>query len=627
MLFPSPQGNIEISNLLKGNRDTFDDLLAPLALQPPLTSLKSLELEYQKPERVELDNKTQWLLTGARWHEDSIFFFFHGDFPKLSHAKVIIDEITFTVPMKFIEDGIAEVRLTDKAQEVLSAGILPVWLEIDGQRSSPVFPCNVDALAKEAQEISHAGLTRKIENFDPEDPEFEDLLRELDASLPIDRQSIWQLAGRTPPTLDNEDDDTAQRLAYADINYELLRQHPKIQQYLRDRGKGAGGVGPTRLQEILSAITSHFQGLVDVAYKKPIAITKPSGEEVDGEETEQESDGSEETPQKKPVNRKRVKGILKHFIRRYLRGIQSKDFLELIGPDVIVNNYVIFSHILWRLFQKDWVEADFIIETYLKMWRFFWGGERHKGYLSALEADQRIEAHEILREQKSDSLVIAALFYGDNECAYSGRLNLRLELRDSWRYLLEQQPFPFTVELLLDAWVYLHEVLPYSLPTPSSIAASLNILSRVDTTMDFLRDLEKHFHLPENSCRLVRQSIFRESTNQTIETDCLEVMASSAITSMDDAKAILFAWMRYGQREFFRISTDRYILIYDTVSREGVFHDRETKKSQPIADLSLPSSEKWQTAIFKIIATAKKADQSISLRLEEVKEPVKVSEK
>jgi hypothetical protein len=364
-----------------------------------------------------------------------------------------------------------------------------------------------------------------------------------------------------------------------------------------------------------------------VAYKKPILITKPSSDEVNEEETEQESDGSEESPQKKPVNRKRVKGILKHFIRRYLRGIQSKDFLELVGSDVIVNNYIIFSHILWRLFQKDWVEADFIIETYLKMWRFFWGGEGYKGYLSALEVSDRKKALEIIREQKSDSLVIAALFYGDNECAYKGWLDLRLELRDCWRYLLEQQPFPFTVESLLDAWVYLHEVSPYSLPTPSSIAASLQMLSRVDTTVDFLRDLEKHFHLPENSCRLVRQSIYRESINQTIDTDCLEVMASFAITTLDDTKAILFAWMRYGQREFFRISTERYILIYDTVSREGVFHDRGSKKSQVLEDLSLPSSEKWQTAMSKIIATAKKADKAISLRVEEVIEQVKVSAK
>ena len=153
------------------------------------------------------------------------------------------------------------------------------------------------------------------------------------------------------------------------------------------------------------------------------------------------------------------------------------------------------------------------------------------------------------------------------------------------------------------------------------------MLSRVDTTVDFLRDLEKHLHLPENSCRLVPHIVHRESNNQDIQMDCLEIAASSAITCLNYARAILFAWMRYGKREFFRLSTERYIFLYDTDVQKGLFYDKETNKDEEVGELSLPSSEKWQITMSKFISTAKKADQSISLRVEEVKKQVKVSGK
>src|SRR5690606_8392602 len=104
----------------------------------------------------------------------------------------------------------------------------------------------------------------RLGDLDLDDDEIERLLGELDAALVIDRQSVWQLAGRTMPS-SGADDNEALRLDYAEVDYDLLRRHPRIQQYFRQHNISAGGYTRTRLQIILHTITDHFRGLLEPA--------------------------------------------------------------------------------------------------------------------------------------------------------------------------------------------------------------------------------------------------------------------------------------------------------------------------------------------------------------------------
>ncbi|MFH2040670.1 MAG: hypothetical protein ABIJ65_14660 [Chloroflexota bacterium] len=620
LLLPSPKGNIEISNMISGDRDAFDDLLQPLNLSPPVLDLSSLELHFELPE-PEVTKEEPWLLTGARWHEESLYLFFQTDAPDLDEARLIIGGFEFKALLLHREGRILEIRLPTKAQELLSTSFSPISLEIGDWKSSRVFSLNVDALAREAQEDHHEILVYKIENFDIDDPEIENLLRELEASIPIDRQSIWQLAGRTLPEIE-EDDDSAYQLDYADINYDLLRMHPKIQQYSQDRFHSGAAFGQTRLQEILSAITAHFQGLTDLAYPNNIFNkVLPKTDEAD-DVGEEDDVIIEEIPERRPVNQPRIRRILKHFIRRYLRGLQSKDFIELVGADVMVNNYIIFAHILWRLMQKEWVELDFIIKANLQLWTFMWGEEGNEGYYASLDEDIGSRALESIIGQKSDALVIATLFFGDYKCRIAGWIDLRLDLRDFWRNILTEKPILLNIDLCLNAWIFIHGALPYQTPTPTLIVSTLETLSNIDTKTGFLSRLERNLGLKENSCKFVQNSIFRESTNQTVQMDCLEISDETAITCLNDAKGILNKWMQYGLREFFRISTPKFIFLYDTLTRKGVFLNCITKECEEIEKILLPSSEIWKATLIDFFNSAKYAEDVISLKKIDIKNEI-----
>src|SRR5205814_3355757 len=80
-----------------------------------------------------------------------------------------------------------------------------------------------------------------------------------------------------------------------------------------------------------------------------------------------------EPAQRSRSQQQRTQRILKSFIRRYLRGVASPDFHAFAGVEVLAQNYIIFSHILWRIWLKGWVEDDFMIEAFLETWRAFWG--------------------------------------------------------------------------------------------------------------------------------------------------------------------------------------------------------------------------------------------------------------
>src|SRR5205085_2361311 len=131
--------------------------------------------------------------------------------------------------------------------------------------------------------------------------------------------------------------------------------------------------GRTRLQVILSAISDHFLEILDRATQTTAPINVASFvPTTDLSEAELEEEDSEPA-QRSSGQQQRTQRILKHFIRRYLRGVTSPDFRAFAGVEILAQNYIIFSHILWRIWLKDWVDYDFLIDAFLTTWRAFWG--------------------------------------------------------------------------------------------------------------------------------------------------------------------------------------------------------------------------------------------------------------
>jgi len=619
MLMTAQRGNIEITNLLTGDPDAFDHLLDPLEIGAETTEIDGLDLSYQEAEEPEGEQYKGWRLTGGEWHDDRLDVAFEGSAPALDTASLLIAEREFPIDILRRQAKGLQLRLSSEASDLLGS---PVAVRVRWVRGdeilvcNPIFVCNRAALSATLEVTDERKSLTRVGDLDLDDEEFEQLLAELDAVLMIDRRSVWRLAGRTPPSTQDEDDEL--HLDYLDVDYEVLRRHPKIRQYMRG-ALGAREYATSRLQLILNAITDHFQGLVSPRKRSPpsvIGITKAGADEAETAEDREEEAEAQERRRRTQIQR--VGRLLKNFIRRYLRGIQSPDFQELMGYEVMANNYAIFSHILWRLFAKEWVEPEFIVDSLLRTWHFFWGSDGQPGYYWRLSREQEAQVLELLREYHTDAELLAATYY----CAVLTRLgywlDLRFRLRDFWRETMRRPPFDVTSALLEDAWSIVAHLIPYQPPFPSQIVDELAELARFTTRNRFLRTLEERHRFPQASCKFEKQPVYRKRLEGSDMVDCLVIDAGAALQDMDDAINLLRSWMQAEELEYYRLlnAVNGRVLYYDAHEHKGRYWAKD-RREETVFDPVDPLPAAWTSQISRMRTIAEGVDDQLPAMLAE----------
>jgi len=618
MLLPSSLGNIEVANLLSGRRQAFDGLFKNLDLQPATTNIADLDISFHESEPLASSDKQEWLLISASWRGDTMLLYFRGETPDLLHAKIKVGDLEFAVIQTHKDRNEVQIKLPLDVQRLLSEHLVPIMLATKRNKSSPIFPCNLEMLDREANTSYSSISIQDIQNFNPEDPEFENLLRELEASFPIDRKSIWQMAGKSTSSSTNDEDDEY-HLDYADIDYDLIRQHPKIQQYLHSRGQGTGGLAMTRLQQLMSAITAHFSELADVAFGRK---TIRSAFQLEGASTSDAAEDEGESTEQilvHPPNKNRIKNILKRFIRRYLKGIESPDFVRVVGTEVVVNNYVIFSHVLWRLLQKnEWIDNHFILDAFFKMWVFFWGDGKRSGFAETLNDEQREWMSELLRNHKSDALVLAALYHANWQSMLDGDNQFRVTLCGFWRHILSPPLFELGENVLLDSWIYLHDLYPLNRPSPKHMVVDLQSLAHAPNTFDSLRELEDQFNLRENAFQVKNDGFYRERDGRTMQSDYLEILTPISINGVEDAKRILHIWMGIGNRDYHRVKMPGYIIYFDKETGKGLYYDQKAGMQIEFEDVLTVQESVWEAAVQSLAHIANLVEQNISLNISSV---------
>jgi hypothetical protein len=610
MLRAGAAANIELANLLVGARDQFDDLFNELDIHSATRDMDALDLTYQRPEQSFAETEGAFLLTGGTWIEEELALYYKGQAPDLLGAELLIGEDA--IPFRVMErsPGIIKLKIPQQAIELLNAG-MPVafrWSQNEEtQICNPIYICNRRAL-DELLEISDVEVPfEDVGDLNLDDIELEELLRELENQMVIDDRSFWQIAGKKDQP-QNSVDESSQVIGYDDINFDALRLHPKLKQYRQDSGSGTRTVSDrTPLQIMLNSIVAHFDKLVDVQS----GIDKLDefievDDELDPDASEEELDKQKEEKEKHHRSRlSRIRQILKNFIRRYLQGIQSQAFQEVAGFDVMVKNYAIFSHILWRLFAKDWIEPDYLIDSLLEMWQVFWGDHPGEGYFGKMDADKKSLAVEFLQEHKSDSLLLAALF----NSAYLTRIkhwdDQRIKLRDFWRYLLEFQPFEWRPDSLEGAWFYLGNLFTYDPPNPTRIVQELEDLARYETLNTFLRSIEMALNYPENCCQFKKERVFREFLDDIVSVDCILIACPDGIATQGEAIAILQMWQEFYRLPYYRIaSMDRKRLCwFDAEAGEGLYY---VKPTPPVEFKEIPKKtpSPWEVSLERLNALA-----------------------
>jgi hypothetical protein len=626
MLWTVPQGNVELANLFSGPRDAFDELLAVLNIQTTDEPLDSLDLSYQLAETALEQTFEQWRLTGGEWHRNRMSLRFQGTMPDLREASLLIADRAFPIDVCRGQHQSLEVKLSTDAANLLGRPV-PVavrWSEGDDERTTnPVFVCNNTVLDAILEIVDDGDTLPRIGDLDLDDEEFERLLAELDAALVFDRPGVWILAGKTSPRTTNGDDE-ALRLDYADVDYDMLRQHPKLRQYARRRS-GEPGYARSRLQIILNAITDHFRGLLDGASDaKPIEKALAELEDSQAETEEEREQEEEERQRRRQSYAKRLRRILMNFVRRYLRGLQSPDFQELAGPEVMAQNYVIFSHLLWRLFARDWVEPEFIVKSLHQMWTMFWGCDPQSGYFGTLDENEKAQVLELVQgEQHADAVLLASLYYAARLTLTEHWQELRLALRDFWRQMLLCTPFELSARVLNPTWHTVAELFPYEPPLPETIVEELTHLAQFETQRGFLRAVENEHGYPRGSCRFEKVKVRRAHFDDAVTATCLVIGAKRTLATRQVALAMLRDWMRFEDLEYYRIASpdchgSQWMLFYEVSESVGVYWVRDRGDPIDIEGSVIPRSADWDAPLSELMALAGRIQAELVLAVDEV---------
>lgn len=616
MLRTAQHGNVELANWLEGERNAFDYLFGDLEIGPPTSNVIDLVAE-ARTENEEAVTAGQWYLTRGELRERQLVLYFHGTLPDVSSAELSIAAYGFPLQDAVWATDQLRLRLTDEALQLLERAV-PValrWPDNDQLGdSNPIYISHLAALNRVLEMSDEVSALPRIGSLDLDDEEIEQLLGELEAALLIDQQSIWQIAGKRIMANPVGEDDGS-RISLDDIDYDQLRRHPKLQQYLNHRGAAAATTA-SRLQQILNSITDHFQGFVaPAAPTPPVWLEERSDGEPEPESEEEAEVREEDRQRRRRSTNKRVRLLMGNFIKRYLRGLRSRDFQEVAGSDVMAQNYIIFSHLLWRLLAKDWLDPETVLASYADSWEIFWGGNESRGYWAQLSDDVKQTVSMLLIEHHTPGMMLATTYEAEVALHRSvSQQVLHLRIRNDWRNLLTFSPFSLDEDALMDAWFYVASLYGHNPPRPLELVGKLKSLAEFDTRKLFLRSLDRRFGLPDHSCKTTKVGINRPAVGRSDTVDCL-VLGPGAMMSCPIAVEILREWMRVEPHlGYYRLNTHDggCVAYYDLKDSSGVYWIRECNDMQELTDLE-PSTMPWDGELARLYSLAAELDAQSSV--------------
>lgn len=618
MMLAHPYGNIEVANLLFGEPSTFDYILDQLEIDPELVTLDELDLSYDQPDDKRVVPGQEFRLQGGEWREGKLVLRYQGELPSGLNPRLVIANHVLPISCRRLERNRLEIEIDEDIRHQLSRPV-PVQLSWDAgsecRLTNPVFVCNEGALDSAIEVGDAPELLDSFGELDLDDHELERLLVELDAALVIDRHSIWHLAGRSIPSVDAADDESV-RIHYADISYEMLRQHPRIQQYFQRHG-GAGVYARTRLQIILNAITGHFRGLLNVS------AVEQAVKQVTDMLADPEGEFEEEVEEMAAVRAKQrtqtpVRRLLINFIQRYLQGIRHPDFQEMASYEVMGQNYVIFSHFLWRLFSHDWIEHDLVSGFVLETWKLFWGSALQGGYWQSMKPAEQEDVLKLVREYHADAHWLASIYYASTITLNPKHNELRFNLRDHLRFLLTEAFFTIDESTVEHAWHLVARLNPYNPPRPGGIIEALARLASFETRAHFLRSIELEFGLQDQSCRIENVRVYRNWLRSKATVDCLMIEDGNVLSTPDQAAQILVRWMYAEPRmDYYRVHTrdTNQRAFYDVQDRAGSYWNLAiSDRSIDLKELGIPTFA-WDIALEDLAKLAVALDKRLTLPL------------
>ncbi len=547
-------GNVEVGNLLSGPPGSFDYLLGGLTIAPPADDPATLRITLRPGDDLQPDLVT---LRSAKWQDGVLTIVADRNLPIAEHVLLRVGEITSEDAASDIAGAVAIFRQVGTPASQALERAVPVALLLREDNSgwaatTPAWPYHVDALRGLLARSADHEVLRGVGSLPADEEDLLDLLEELQRSLVPDFETAWRLARRDPAPA-GPDKETGEPASLADIDFELLRRHPRVAQYLRSR-QGRDASEPTDLQVILSAIASHFG-------RTPSPDANQAGKaDIGGIEAGLSGDDtSQDTEQERRRLSAQARNRLawQRFITRYLDGLSDPRFLELAGPVMLARNAAVFNHLLALLLQRGSIRNDFGIAAQLRLWHFLWGqAPDDLGLVGSLDEETLSAVTAIFADTHTLSMVLAALSWSyvlAHDVRAYGQV---LALRDFWRHLLTDPQVSLDDDVLVDAASEL--ALDQADPLAALGEALLELAT--DSSEDEVLDtVPAAFGSHRAHCRIEKEQVIRtnpfddEAKGHQIITPVLIIDDEHAFVDAARASAALIAWIAAEQRPYYRI--------------------------------------------------------------------------
>jgi hypothetical protein len=295
--------------------------------------------------------------------------------------------------------------------------------------------------------------------------------------------------------------------------------------------------------------------------------------------------------------------------------LRSPGLQAFAGYEIVVQNYIIFTHVLWRLFAKDWVEASFVVDSLIQAWNFFWGDGAQTGYWYRLDAEQQAYALQLIVDYQNDAYVLAAAFYSAKVAAAKSDNKQLFALRAFWRKFLCQPPFLLEARTLAEAQQMLAHLFPYDAPSANAIVNGLAQLARFDTRANFLHNLEVSGRYASGSCVMEKHSVVRHR-GQSGMVDCLVVQAPNALADRDEAMTLLQEWMESEALDYYRITTTgrngdgskTRLIFYDVPEQRGKYWNKVQGGKGFDFEIVPLTIKEWDAILHQLVVLADQID-------------------
>lgn len=450
LLRAATNGNVELGVITHGGKGTFDSLYAHLE-RSEIDDPASLKISYQGAPPGETVDVQHPVLLWSRL--DGSWLTLAFDRPIADRTALLVGDHTgsrLEWTSKEIDGSQVRLALTmDSADRLAEGGRIQVMIGGDESQISHSWPYHLAQLRGRLDKVGQRDRLQHLGDLPEQDAELYELLQELDATLIIDRASVWRIAKGNEPTPVATDDDGEPSIRLEDLDWTRVRRDHRYGGYF---GRSGGpGVAPTDIQVILAAIAGR---LGDIG----LDVGGPSeGEDElthEGDTTSSEGDEEREDELEDELLRRRLpvstrtRMAFDRFSRRYSEALADSGFIEELGPIPAASNATIFNHLLARLLERHAISPPVALGAQVGTWAFLWGSPETAGVAEGLDEETVEVVRQVLRDGHAKVVTVRGIAPAANGAAVGDDV---ARLRELTRFLLVDADFSLDCDLLEQA--------------------------------------------------------------------------------------------------------------------------------------------------------------------------------